>query len=63
MHEKGDEDMLAPEITLPRKKSLKKQKVKKNKFANLSPQDWKDSNESTKSNRGINGLNYEDIWR
>lgn len=63
MSNKGDENMLAPEITSPQKKKIRRPVIKGNKFANLTPRDWKESNESSKRNRGISGLSYKDIWR
>lgn len=35
--------------------------IKRNKFANLTEEDWKESNIVTRKNRGISGLTYKDI--
>ncbi len=57
MKDKEEEDMLST-----KQKPVKKPTIKKNKFANLSKEDWKETNESTKTNRGISGLTYQDIY-
>lgn len=35
---------------------------KKNKFANLTEQDWIQTNEASTQNRGVSALTYEDIY-
>ncbi|MFE6377225.1 hypothetical protein ACFVRA_18635 [Bacillus subtilis] len=48
--------------TLSKRKSVKKPKLARNKFANLSKNDWKEANEQSKKDRGISGLTYRDIY-
>lgn len=61
MHdEKEDNKMFAN--TLSKRKSVKKPKLARNKFANLSKNDWKEANEQSKKGRGISGLTYRDIY-
>lgn len=44
-------------------KAVKKPKLSKNKFSNLTENDWKEANEQTKKDRGISGLTYRDIFK
>ncbi|MCA1183623.1 hypothetical protein MOB72_08570 [Bacillus licheniformis] len=48
--------------TLPKRRSIKKPRLTKNKFANLTKDDWKETNEQSKKDRGISGLTYRDIY-
>lgn len=57
MNEKEDKDML-----VTKQKPIKKPIIKKNKFANLTQEDWKESNDATKKNRGASSLTYKDIY-
>lgn len=40
-------------------KSLKKPKLTRNKFSNLTESDWKETNEQSKKDQGINGVPNE----
>lgn len=44
------------------KKPIKKPIIKRNKFANLTQKDWKESNIVTSKNRGVSGLTYKEIY-
>ncbi|MGE7673223.1 hypothetical protein ACQKMV_06500 [Lysinibacillus sp. NPDC094403] len=57
MKDKEEEEMLST-----KQKPQKKPVIRKNKFANLSKEDWKESNDATKTNRGASGLTYQDIY-
>lgn len=57
---KEDKNMFAN--TLSKRKAVKKPKLSKNKFSNLTENDWKEANEQTKKDRGISGLTYRDIY-
>lgn len=41
---------------------MKKPELPGNKFKNLSKEDWKEANEISKSNRGINGITREEVF-
>ncbi|QQO41197.1 hypothetical protein 015DV002_243 [Bacillus phage 015DV002] len=40
---------------------MKRRRLHKNKFNNLSEKDWKEANDISKSTRGVNGLTLEEI--
>lgn len=42
---------------------MKKPELPCNKFKNLSKEDWKEANEISKSNRGINGITREEVFQ
>ncbi|MGG4412154.1 hypothetical protein ABER75_26155 [Niallia taxi] len=60
MFRKEDEDMQAEAVLS--KKRLKKPSITKNKFANMTSNDWKEANEISKSTRDISGLTYRDVY-
>ncbi|ACI91030.1 gp27.2 [Bacillus phage SPO1] len=41
----------------------KKPVLRKNKFKNLSKNDWKEANEQSKKDRGIHGVTYHSVYR
>lgn len=45
-----------------KKQAIKKPVIRKNKFKNLTTKDMKESNDSSKENRGISGITYEDVY-
>ena len=44
-----------------RRKVVRKPKLSKNKFINVTKKDWKETNEQSNKDRGISGITYLDI--
>ncbi|QZA70397.1 hypothetical protein 278BB001_251 [Bacillus phage 278BB001] len=42
---------------------MTRRKLSGNKFNNLSREDWKEANEISTNNRGVNGLTREEVFR
>lgn len=63
MCDEEDKDMVIAEQEIPQNKKVRKPRIHQNKFANMTEEIWKETNDQTKENRGVSSLTYKDLFR